>query len=346
MAVSRNCFQGGSPEHVSVFEPYPIRFKEIYKQVIWGGKRLKNVLGKEIPPGGKTGESWEISDHGDDTGVVANGCLAGAETLRTLCEKYPRDVIGGALAPHHGSRFPLLLKFIDANNVLSVQVHPHDEYARRHEEGETGKTEAWYIIAAEPGSQLIKGLKAGTTKDDFRRLLAEGKLEQCLNSFEVAPGDVVHIKAGTVHAIGKGILLAEIQQNSDVTYRVYDWNRVGFDGKPRPLHVDKALDVIDFSAPEDPPKFTCVDEVGMHRMVECDEFVLDVLTLDGGSYDGTTGGERFEILCVVEGMGSIVWRGGEEKIRAGTSLLIPAALNAYRVTTRGRMRLLRSCVPR
>ena len=328
-----------------MFKPYPIRFKEIYKDAIWGGDRLRSLFGKDIPPGGRTGESWEISDHGEDTGLVANGDLAGVETLRTLCEKYPQEVLGKALAAKRRGKFPLLLKFIDANDVLSVQVHPPDEYARLHEDGETGKTEAWYVIAAEAGSRLIKGLKPGTTKDDFRRLLAEGKLEQCLNSFEVAPGDVVHIRAGTVHAIGKGILLAEIQQNSDVTYRVYDWNRVGFDGAPRPLHVDKALDVIDFGAPESPPKLTCADEPGVRRMVECDKFVLDVLTLYNGSYEGTTGGERFEVLCVVEGKGSIAWAEGEEEIKAGASLLIPAALEKYRVAAGDRVRLLRCYVP-
>jgi mannose-6-phosphate isomerase len=338
-----------------MFMPYPIRFKEIYKNAIWGGDRLRSLLGKDIPPGGRTGESWEMSDHGEDTGIVANGDLAGVETLRTLCEKYPQEVLGKALAAQHREKFPLLLKFIDANDILSVQVHPPDEYARLHEDGEMGKTEAWYVIAAEAGSRLIRGLKPGTTKDDFRQLLAEGKLEECLNSFEVAPGDVVHIKAGTVHAIGKGILLAEIQQNSDVTYRVYDWNRVGFDGNPRPLHVNKALDVIDFGpdlpgtglygSGESPPKLTCADEPGMRRMVECDKFVLDVLTLCNDSYEGTTGGERFEVLCVIDGKGSVAWAEGEEEIKAGVSLLIPAALERYRVATRDRIRLLRCYVP-
>ena len=327
-----------------MFKPYPIRFREIYKEVAWGGSRLKTLLGKAIPSA-KTGESWEISDHGADTSSVAGGAFAGKETLRTLCEKYPREILGSALAAKHRQKFPLLLKFIDANDTLSVQVHPDDDYARTHENGAWGKTEAWYIVAAEPGSRLVKGLKHGTKKDEFKRLLVAGRVEECLNSFEVSPGDVIHIAAGTVHAIGGGILLAEIQQTSDLTYRVYDWNRLGLDGKPRETHLEKALDVINFDGPDDSAKLHCPPGPGIQRMAECKKLALDVLTLDGGSYESITGGERFEILCAVEGSGSVAWSDGKTDFRAGTSLLIPAAIGTYSIKSDGRCRVLRSCVP-
>ena len=328
---------------VFVFSPYPIRFKEIYKEVVWGGSRLKTLLGKAIPSA-RTGESWEISDHGADTSAVAGGAFTG-ETLRTLCEKRPREILGSALAAKHRQRFPLLLKFIDANDTLSVQVHPDDEYARKHGKGESGKPEAWYIVAAEPGSRLIKGLKHGTKKDDFKRLLKAGRVEECLNSFAVFPGDVIHVPAGTVHAIGAGILLAEIQQTSDLTYRVYDWNRVGLDGKPRETHLEKALDVINFDGRDDSAKIASPPGPGIQRMAECKQLALDVITLEGGSFESVTGGERFEILCAVEGRGSVAWGGGKTDFAAGTSFLIPAAIGHYSITSDGRCRVLRSCVP-
>jgi mannose-6-phosphate isomerase len=326
-----------------VFKAYPIRFKEIYKEVVWGGSRLKTLLGKAIP-GDKTGESWEISDHGADTSVVAEGAYAG-ETLRTLREKYPVEILGTALASKYKDCFPLLLKFIDTDDTLSVQVHPDDAYACAHEHGACGKTEAWYIIHAEPGARLIKGLKAGTRKQDFKRLLAEGRVEECLNSFEAVPGDVIPIAAGTLHAIGKGILLAEIQQTSDLTYRVHDWGRMGLDGKPRQMHLEKALDVIHFGVADDCPKVPSRPKVGMQRMAECCQLALDVLTLEGGFYESAPCGERFEVLCAVEGRGSIVWQDGGLEFKAGTSFLVPAAIGSYSIKSNSRCRVLRCSVP-
>lgn len=328
-------------QRFDVFKPEPIRFREIYKEVVWGGTRLRTLLGKATP-GDKIGESWEIADVGKDTSVVAEGEYAG-ETLRALCEKYPREILGAALVKHR-ARFPLLLKFIDANDTLSVQVHPDDAYAHKHEKGSCGKTEAWYIVAAEAGARLIKGLKAGTKKAEFERLLAAGRVEECLNSFEVAPGDVIPIMAGTVHAIGAGIVLVEIQQTSDATYRVYDWGRMGLDGKPRQMHIEKARDVIDCSPLEGLAKLAAKSGAGAQRMVECEKLCLDVITLEGGLHKGATG-ERFEILCAVEGAGSIAWSGGGMKFKAGGSLLIPAALGEYSIKSGGRCRVLRSTVP-
>jgi len=320
---------------------YPLRFKEIYKQTIWGGGRLRAVFGKNIPPENKTGESWEISDHGEDASVVANGPLADGWTLRKLCDEFPTEVLGTALADGCREKFPLLLKFIDANDDLSVQVHPPDEYARVHENGELGKTEAWYIIEAQPGSRLIRGLKPGTTREEFRSLLDAGTLEKCLHSFEVRGGDVIFLPAGTIHAIGKGIVLAEMQQNSDTTYRVYDWNRVGLDGRPRELNVEKALDVIDFDAPPD-EGVSRVDGSGRRMITDCKYFTIEAITLAGKPVTESVSPERFEILCAVEGAGRIAWSGGEMEMAAGTSLLLPAVMGDYTVSSEKRLRILRT----
>ena len=224
---------------------------------------------------------------------------------------------------------------------LSVQVHPPDEYARVHENGELGKTEAWYIVEAQPGSRLIRGLKPGTTREEFRSLLDAGTLEKCLHGFEVRGGDVIFLSAGTIHAIGKGIVLAEMQQNSDTTYRVYDWNRVGLDGKPRELHVEKALDVIDFDASPN-EGVSHVGESERQTIMDCKYFTTEAITLAGNSVTESVSPERFEILCAVEGAGKIMWSGGEMDIVAGTSLLLPAAMGDYTVSSGKRLRILRT----
>ncbi len=319
---------------------YPLRFKEIFKQTIWGGGRLRAIFGKNIPPENKTGESWEISDHGEDVSVVADGPLADKWTLRKLCDEYPTEMLGTALADRCREKFPLLLKFIDANDDLSVQVHPPDEYAHIHENGEFGKTEAWYIVEAQPGSRLIHGLTPGTTKEQFRSLLDTGRLEECLHSFEVKTGDVIFLSAGTVHAIGKGIVLAEMQQNSDTTYRVYDWTRAGLDGKPRELHVEKALDVINFAASPN-EGVSHVGESERQTIMDCKYFRTEAITLAGKSVTESVSPERFEILCAVEGAGRIMWSGGEMEIVAGTSLLLPAAMGEYETSSKKRLRILR-----
>ena len=322
------------------FAAYPLRFREIFKQTVWGGGRLRTLFSKEISPENKTGESWEIADHGEDVGVVADGPLADDWDLRKLCERFSVEVLGKKLAEKYRAKFPLLLKFIDANEDLSVQVHPGDEYAGIHENGELGKTEAWYIIEAQPGSRLIRGLRSGTTRDEFRSLLDAGRLEECLHGVVVKPGDVVYLPAGTVHAIGKGIVLAEIQQNSDTTYRVYDWNRLGLDGRPRALHVDKALDVIDYDAsPEEGVYHT--GDAERQTIMKSDYFTAEVISPAHKSISETVSPDRFEILCAVEGAGKIAWSGGEMSLRAGVSLLLPAVLGGYEISCEKGLRVLR-----
>ena len=220
----------------------PIIFAPDYKERVWGGEKLKTVYGKEIPFE-HTGESWEIACHDHGQSVAVNGTFKGM-TLKDILLSAGQEVIGKGF--DQGDKFPLLIKLIDAKDDLSVQVHPDDAYAHVHENGELGKSEAWVILEAEEGASLVIGLKEGTTKKAFEDALKAGELEKVLNRLPVKSGDVVDIPAGLLHAIGSGIMLAEVQQNSDTTYRVYDWNRVGLDGKSRELHVEKSLETIDF----------------------------------------------------------------------------------------------------
>src|SRR5262245_7164495 len=223
---------------------YPLTFHAVLKRYLWGGRRLGSVLGKPIGEGSDYAESWEIADHAQGQSIVAQGPLVGT-TLHDLVASR-RDELLGRHAPQ--SRFPLLFKFLDCQRDLSVQVHPDDAAAARLDPPDLGKTEAWLILDAQPGSRVYAGLKAGVDRADLEREVKRGQVVPCLSRFEPQGGDCIFIPAGTVHALGAGLLVAEIQQASDTTYRLFDWNRVGPDGRPRPLHVEQALGAMDFSA--------------------------------------------------------------------------------------------------
>jgi mannose-6-phosphate isomerase len=254
------------------------------------------MLGRPLPPGDDYAESWEIVDHGRDQSVVANGPLAG-ETLGKLVSSRSHELLGRH-APQ--SRFPLLLKFLDCNRTLSVQVHPNDEQGARLEPPDLGKTEAWVVLAAEPGSKIYAGLHEGVKRGDLAAAVAAGKCEELLHQFEPHVGDCVFIPAGTVHALGAGLVIAEIQQASDTTFRLFDWNRVDADGKPRPLHVEQALAVIDFErGPVSPARPQSTTESDRERLVASDKFVLDRLTLNNEHEIG--GDDRCHILACLAG---------------------------------------------
>ena len=225
------------------FEAYPLMFQPVLKVKPWGGDRLKKLLGKAAPR--KTGESWEISARPGEAGVVANGPLKGVGLDRAIRD-FGREILGRDLALRFSGTLPLLVKYLDCDGFMSIQVHPPDDYARHHEKEGVGKTEAWYVVAADEGAKIIRGVLPGTTADEFRRMIGEGKAEDALNALDAKPGDVIFLPPGTIHTAGGGVVLLEVSQNSDLTYRVWDWNRPGADGKPRPLHVEKALQVIDF----------------------------------------------------------------------------------------------------
>src|SRR5487761_143562 len=275
---------------------YPLRFQPILRRSIWGGRRLGSVLGKTLGEGDDYAESWEVCDRGDDQSLVAAGPLQGA-SLGQLVRERGNDLLGRH-APQ--PRFPLLFKFLDAQKTLSVQVHPNDAQAQRLDPPDLGKTEAWVVLDAQPHSLIYAGLKRGFDRAALKRELARGTCELCLHHFEPRPGDCIFLPAGVVHAIGAGLLIAEIQQSSDVTYRLFDWNRVGADGRPRSLHVEQALDVIDFaSGPAGPQTPRPAGRPNVERLVECDKFVLD--RWQTGSPETIGGDGCFHLLAVIDG---------------------------------------------
>jgi len=307
-------------------EPY--LFKPVFIEKIWGADNLARLLNKDLPRGKKIGESFEVSRRPNEESVVARGADAG-KTLRLLIERDPVALLGPDVCDKSGSHFPLLLKFLDANDVLSVQVHPDDRYAAARGESDTGKEETWYVIEARTDARLFKGLLPDTTPSSFRSLLEKGRLEECLNSFTVKPGDVVHLPAGTVHAIGAGTVLAEIQRNSNITYRVYDWNRIGPDGKPRDLHIEQALDVIDWrhDLPDKNAAVVLQTSPAHHeRLVDGDFYLLDSLR---GASPFPVPRERnaFRILIVIAGHGDIRFPDDRVPYALGQSFLLPAALD-------------------
>src|SRR6185503_14339391 len=226
---------------------YPLIFKPIFKERVWGGRSIEKLYGKALPGTAPIGESWEVSDRPGDVSVIANGPLAGQD-LRSLLEKHGAEVFGTMRPP---ARFPLLIKILDAQDVLSLQVHPPAAIAPKL--GGEPKTEMWYIAHAEPGAYLYAGLKQGVTREEFERRLNDGTVAECAHRIDVKTGDAMFLPSGRVHAIGPGLVIFEIQQNSDTTYRVFDWNRVGLDGKPRELHVPQSMASIDFNDYEPPP---------------------------------------------------------------------------------------------
>lgn len=325
---------------------YPLTFEPQLRDYIWGGRNLERLYGRRLPPG-PVAESWEISAHPEAPTRVLRGHWQG----HTLPQVYAAlgERLVGARAKHGpcSDRFPLLVKLLDAERDLSVQVHPDDAYAHEHEEGDSGKVECWYILEARPGLELIYGLRPGVNREAFVRAIEEGHVAETLARLPVAPGDCVFVPAGTVHAITAGAVLVEIQQNSDATYRVYDWDRVGHDGRPRALHIEQALDVINWAggAPGvvQPQSLGEEDGVRRVRLVACPQFHLEQLDLaEGAVYRGACTGETFEIWGCIQGNVTIRWPGGTEKLQTIGFALLPAALGAFEIRAHGPVRLLRA----
>jgi mannose-6-phosphate isomerase len=307
---------------------YPLRFEPVFRRYLWGGRRLATLLGKPIGEGEDYAESWELVDHGEDQSVVSAGPLAGV-TLHELVDRH-----GGELFGSHGpqTQFPLLFKFLDCNRTLSVQVHPNDEQAARLDPPDLGKTEAWVVLAAEPGSKIYAGLKSGVTREELAAAVAAGTCEECLHEFEPCVGDCVFIKAGTVHALGAGLVIAEIQQASDTTFRLFDWNRVDAQGKPRPLHIQQSLEVTDYQrGPVDPQGARRVSD-NRERLAECDKFVLDRLRISAPHAIG--GDDRFHFLVPLAGAITIGSDPAAETMTLGNTCLLPAEAGNVEVIPR------------
>lgn len=297
----------------------PLIFAPVYRRYIWGGRRFGSVFGRELPPGDDFAESWELVDRGTDQSTVAAGPLAGT-TLGELVQTRGADLLG-----RHAPRraFPLLFKFLDASRDLSVQVHPDDTHAAMLDPPDLGKTEAWYVIAAEPGSRIYAGLRAGVSRDDFAAALRAGRCGDVLHAFAPAPGDCVFIPAGTVHAIGAGLMVAEIQQSSDVTFRLHDWNRVGPDGQPRPLHVEQGLAATTRLGPVERVTPEATDDPAVRRLVACDYFRFDEV-LPGPRWS-VGGDDGCHFLAVLAGSVQLDPAWGLPALGAGGCVLLPAA---------------------
>jgi mannose-6-phosphate isomerase len=297
-------------------------------------------LGKPI--GDETcAESWEIVDHHDDQSIVAAGPLKGT-TLGTLVRERGAELLGRHAAA--GGQFPLLMKFLDAQQNLSLQVHPDDRQAAVLDPPATGKTEAWVILDAEPGSLIYAGLKRGIDREAFRRELLRGTAELCLHRFEPRVGDCVFLPAGTIHALGAGLMVAEVQQPSDVTYRLFDWNRVDSEGRPRTLHIEAGLKCLDESRVEigpQTPQPTALDHVT--RLVACDKFVLDRWRFSATEAIG--GDDRFHLVVVLDG--EIQCRASEQTVNAvrGQTVLLPSSLGSVLLETRENTELLDIYLP-
>lgn len=326
---------------------YPLRFRPIYKERPWGGEKLRTVLGKESPPHLKIGESWEISDRGADATTVAAGPYAG-EPLHRLMEKMGKLLLGDHVLSRHPKRFPLLYKILDVEALLSLQVHPPDDYPRLGP-GEEGKSEFWYVLAASPGTSVFCGLKEGVDKRTFKRLLEERRVEKILGEYPIAPGDGIFIPAGRLHTAGPSALILEIQTNSDTTYRVWDWGRTGPDGLPRPLHLERSLEVIDWRDCASPLVESAGEKAGENEtalLLISDHFSVERIRARRSVGD-LCDGSRFQVLAGVEGEGEIVSaRGGSVpvRIRRGDFILLPAYLGSYTLRTEKGMVFLKSYV--
>lgn len=313
---------------------YPLTFEPRFRDYLWGGRNLE-ALGRRLPAG-IVAESWDISGHPSSPTAVDAGPYQG-RLLSELLDELGLDLVGmrNRVALERG-RFPLLVKLLDANQDLSVQVHPDDAYAQEHEGGELGKTEMWYVLRAVPGARLIYGLRRGVTRERFVQALQTGTLESCLHYLSVREGDAIFIPAGTVHALLAGLVVAEIQQNSDATYRVYDWNRLGPDGRLRPLHIEKALEVMDFSQIEPgayvPQLIEAREGVRREVISRCRHFTVEKVQLvAGAAWAGHCTGDTFEIWGCMEGECAITWAGDPVALPAVRFALLPATLGEFAV---------------
>ena len=300
-------------------KPYPLKSVPVFKQRIWGGRRLQEVFGKDLPAGEKIGESWEIADLAEGQSTIANGEFRG-QPLGEVVRQHKEAVAGTKDFP---KQFPLLIKFLDAQDVLSVQVHPDPRTCTRMGKGEP-KTECWYIIAAEPGAVIYKGLKKPVTKERFAKAIEDGTVADFLARVPVKVGECHFLPAGTAHAIGAGLLIAEIQTPSDTTYRVFDWNRLGDDGKSRPLHIPEALESIHFNAVANDLPVTTTG-----RLVDCKYFKIDK-GCHARSSQRTLAAGQMKTLVILSGGGTITASRIDPVVfKAGDCIVIPAALESY-----------------
>lgn len=317
-----------------------LRFTPILKQKIWGGKKLNQLFHKNSD-GSNIGESWEISDVDGDESIVSNGNLKG-RTLRSLLKEYKYDLVGNYVYKTFGKQFPLLIKFIDAKEVLSIQVHPDDDLAGLQES--YGKTEMWYVMQADEEASIIIGFKENSSKEEYIQHLDNKTLLSILNVDKVTKGDVYFVPPGRVHAIGAGLLIAEIQQTSDITYRIYDWDRRDIDGNYRELHTEKALKAIDFSAKKTYKTIYSKQENVASQVVTCPYFTTNILPVKGKKEVDLLNKDSFIIYMCVEGEVTFIYNNQQEIIRKGETILVPACIDKVEILSEGSSELLETYI--
>lgn len=321
---------------------YPLKFKTIYKDKIWGGQKIRTYLHKDFGNLPNCGETWEISGVKSDVSVVANGSLAG-ESLADLLIKYKDELVGKKIYERFGNEFPLLVKFIDANEDLSIQVHPDDALAKKRHNS-FGKTEMWYVIEVDPGSTLIAGFNKELTREEYLEKFNSGHLTDVLNKEDVKAGDVFFLPAGRVHTIGKGLLIAEIQQTSDITYRIYDFDRVDDKGNKRELHVEEALDAIDYKHyPEYKTKYTPEKDEAVH-LVSCPYFTTNLLDFDKSTEKDYSNLDSFVIHVCLEGAYELKYNGESYAVKMGECLLLPNTVDKVELSTDKGFKILESYI--
>jgi len=314
-----------------------LKFTPILKDKIWGGEKLATLLHKNSDRK-DIGESWEISDVEGDTSIVANGFLKG-KNLKELIAEYKSDLVGTKIYTHFGEKFPLLIKYIDAKEALSIQLHPHDDLAKKRHNS-FGKTEMWYVMQADEKANLIVGFQKEVTSQEYLHHLENKTLTAILNIDEVQKGDVYFIPTGRVHAIGAGVMLAEIQQTSDITYRIYDWDRRSPDGTFRDLHTEEAIDAIDYSAKESYKTSYSKVENESSEIVSCPYFTTNVLPLHGKIAVNHSDKDSFVIYMCVEGATTFTCGNQTETLEMGETLLVPARIKNIEITAENQSELL------
>ncbi len=317
---------------------YPLKFSPILKERVWGGNRLSKEYGKNAKEGSKIGESWELSGVQGDISLVANGFLEG-NNLEEIIEVYMGDLVGEEIFEKFGREFPLLIKLIDANDDLSIQVHPPDDIAKERHHA-YGKTEMWYVLEAGDDAKIYTGFNREMTKELYIESLEKGNIAEILNIEKPEPGDVFFIPSGRVHAICKGVMLTEIQQTSDITYRIWDWNRNGLDGKPRKLHTELAVDAIDYNTYESNKTRVEPELNRTVNIIDCKYFTTNIIELDQAIIKDYSLIDSFVIYICVHGSAKLEWEDKSMNLVKGETVLIPALMEGIGIRPAPAARIL------
>ena len=322
---------------------YPLKFKTIFKSVVWGGEKIAPFKGVETDQH-NIGESWELSGVKGNESVVAEGALAG-KTITELAEEYKGQLLGEKVYAKNGTEFPLLIKFIDARDDLSIQVHPDDALAGERHNGSKGKTEMWYVVQADEKAHLMSGLTKHITPEEYAAKVEDNTITEVLHDYNVQAGDVFFLPAGRIHSIGTGCFIAEIQQTSNITYRIYDFGRVGLDGQPRELHTELSKAAIDYTVLPDYKTAYEQKPNQENQIVDCEYFTTSLYEIDQPVSKEMESLDSFMIVICVEGQGSLTDdKGNTVAVRQGETVLLPACTKNFTLTPEGSMKALTSYI--